>query len=79
MTGIGTRQKTTAPQQFRPVTELLAPDGKSALTIAFNDRCDAIVATVLVGHDRPAVAEQVVVDFLNGDVVLKWAQVTLGL
>ena len=56
-----------------------SPDGRSALTIAFNDRCDAIVATVLVGHDRPAAAEQAVVDFLNGDVVLKWAQVTLGL
>jgi hypothetical protein len=55
------------------------PDGKSALTIAFNDRCDAIVATAIVSHDRPAAAEQAVLDFLNGDVVLKWAQVTLGL
>ena len=55
------------------------PDGKSALTIAFNDRCDAIVATVIIDHDRPAAVEQAVIEFLNGDVVLKWAQVTLGL
>ena len=27
--------------------------GKSALSVAFNDRCDAIVATIVVGHDRP--------------------------
>src|SRR5262245_39338859 len=55
------------------------PSGSSALLIAFNDRCDAIVGTAIVGQDRPAVAEQAVVDFLNRDVVLKWAQVTLGL
>jgi hypothetical protein len=27
--------------------------GKSALSIAFNDRCDAIVATVVLDHNRP--------------------------
>jgi hypothetical protein len=56
-----------------------SPDGKSALAIAFNDRCDAIVATAIVSHDRPAATEQAVLDFLNGDIVLKWAQITLGL
>jgi hypothetical protein len=56
-----------------------SPAGKSALIVAINDRCDAIVGTAIVGHDRPAAAEQAVVNFLNGDVVLKWAQVTLGL
>ena len=55
------------------------PGGKPVLTIAFNDRCDAIVGTVVIGHDRPAAAEQAVIDFLNGDVVLKWVQVTVGL
>src|SRR5262245_8253341 len=55
------------------------PSAHSALLMAFNDRCDAIVGTAIVGQDRPAVAEQAVVDFLNRDVVLKWAQVTLGL
>lgn len=56
-----------------------SPRGRSALMIAFNDRCDAIVGTAIVGHERPAAVEQVVVDFLNGDVVMKWAQATLGL
>jgi hypothetical protein len=55
-----------------------SPDGKSALAIAFNDRCDAIVATAVVAHDRPAAAEQAVLDFLNGDTILNWTQVTLG-
>jgi hypothetical protein len=53
--------------------------GKAAVVIAFNDRCDAIVGTAIVSHDRSAAAEQAVIDFLNGDVVLNWAQVTLGL
>jgi hypothetical protein len=53
--------------------------GKSALSVAFNDRCDAIVATVVLGHDRPAAIEPGVLEFLNGDTVLRWAEVTLGL
>jgi hypothetical protein len=56
-----------------------SPSGKSALVIAFNDRCDAIVGTVILGHDNRAASEQAVMNFLNGDVVLRWAQVTLGL
>jgi hypothetical protein len=52
---------------------------KSALSVAFNDRCDAIVATVVVGHDRPAAIEPGVIEFLNGKTVLRWAEVTLGL
>ena len=56
-----------------------SPSGKSAVVIAFNDRCDAIVGTAIVGRDQPGAVEQAVIDFLNGDVVLKWAQVTLGL
>jgi hypothetical protein len=55
------------------------PTGKSALAIAFNDRCDAVVATAIFGHDRPVEAEQAVLDFLNGDIIVNWAQVTLGL
>jgi hypothetical protein len=42
----------------------------STLTIAFNDRCDAIVATAIAGHNRPAELEPVVLDFLNGDTVI---------
>ena len=52
---------------------------KSALSVAFNDRCDAIVATVVLGHDQPAAIEPGVIEFLNGKTVLRWAEVTLGL
>ena len=44
---------------------------KSALSVAFNDRCDAIVATVVLGHDRPAMVERAVIEFLNGSTVLR--------
>jgi hypothetical protein len=52
---------------------------QSALAVAFNDRCDAIVATVVVAHDRPAAIEPSAVAFLNGKTILSWAEVTLGL
>ena len=51
----------------------------SALSVAFNDRCDAIVATVVQGRDRPDAIEPGVLEFLNGKTVLRWAEVTLGL
>ena len=53
--------------------------GQSALAVAFNDHCDAIVATVVVGHDKPAVLEPGVIEFLNSKTILHWAEVTLGL
>ena len=56
-----------------------SPPARSALLIGFNDRCDALVATVIVGQGRPEAVEPAVLRFLNGDIVLKWAQVTLGL
>ena len=55
------------------------PSTKSVLSIAFNDRCDVIVATIAVGSDGPAAQEEVVLEFLNSDLVLRWAQTTLGL
>ena len=51
----------------------------SVLAIAFNDRCDAIVATATVAHDRPATLEPSVIAFLNSEAVVHWAEVTLGL
>ena len=51
----------------------------SALAIAFNDRCDAIVATAVVAHDHSKTMESSVIEFLNSDVVVHWAEVTLGL
>jgi hypothetical protein len=51
----------------------------SALAVAFNDRCDAIVATTVIAHDRPEAIEPSVIEFLNSEVVVHWAEVTLGL
>jgi hypothetical protein len=53
--------------------------GQSALTVAFNDHCDAIVTTVVVAHDHPAIIEPSVLKFLNSKTILGWAEVTLGL
>ena len=55
-----------------------APSAKSVLSLAFNNRCDVVVATV-VGGDAPAAQEQAVLEFLNGDLVLHWAEQVLGL
>jgi hypothetical protein len=52
---------------------------KSAVSIAFHDRCDLIVATASIGGDQPGVHEDAVLEFLNSDLVLRWAEVTLGL
>jgi hypothetical protein len=51
----------------------------SALAVAFNDRCDAIVATTLIARDRPEAIEPSIIEFLNSEVVVHWAEVTLGL
>ena len=51
----------------------------SALSVAFNDRCDAVVATAVVDRDQPGTIEPGVIDFLNSKVIVHWAEVTLGL
>ena len=53
--------------------------GRSALSVAFNDHCDAVVATVVVTNDQPATIEPSVIEFLNSKTILSWAEVTLGL
>ena len=55
-----------------------SPLGKSAISVAFNDRCDMIVATVVLPHDRPATIEPGVMEFLNSRTVLHWAEVAMG-
>ena len=55
------------------------PLGKSALSVGFNDRCDAIVATAVLEHEQPAAIEPAVLEFLNSTTVVHWAEVTLGL
>jgi len=51
----------------------------SALAVAFNDHCDAIVATAVVAHDRPEAIEPSIIEFLNSKTILHWAEITLGL
>jgi hypothetical protein len=50
---------------------------RTVLAVAFNDKCDVVVATV-VTDDIPA-AERSALGFLNGDLVLRWAERELGL
>src|SRR5262245_34507454 len=52
---------------------------RSALAIAFHDRCDLIVATAAIDSPHPRGLEASVLQFLNSDLVLRWAEVTLGL
>jgi hypothetical protein len=50
---------------------------KSMLSLAFNNSCDVIVATV-VSSGVPAAYEQAVLEFLNGDLMRQWAVTVLG-
>src|ERR1700704_559781 len=79
----------SAPGPGRPITvhwmkgrsrgyAVGAGSAKSVLSLAFNNRCDVIVATVVAG-DEPVAQERAVLEFLNGDLVLHWAEVVLGL
>ena len=60
------------------VTNSFRPSN-SALAIAFNDHCDAIVATAVIPHDRPDEVEPSVVAFLNSKTIINWAEMALGL
>jgi hypothetical protein len=51
----------------------------SAVTIAFNDRCDAVVATALIAHPSATAIEPTVIAFLNSETVVHWVEITLGL
>jgi hypothetical protein len=55
------------------------PPGKTAISVAFSDRCDMISAIAVLPHDRPAKIEPSIIEFLNSRTVLQWAEVTLGL
>jgi hypothetical protein len=50
---------------------------RTALAVAFNDKCDVVVATVVA--DDMTTAERAALAFLNGDQVLRWAEKELGL
>ena len=53
--------------------------GRSALSVVFNDRCDMIVATVVLANDRPLAIEPNVMEFLNSRNVLHWAEIAFGI
>ena len=55
-----------------------SPSRLFVLSVAFNDRCDVVVATAAV-HGEAATLESAVLEFLNGDLVLRWAEKTFGL
>ena len=55
------------------------PPGNTAIAVAFNDRCDMVVATALLPRDRLAAIEPHVIAFLNSEAVLRWSEVALGL
>jgi hypothetical protein len=50
---------------------------RTVLAIAFNDKCDVVVATVL--SEQTAAAGRAALSFLNSDLVLRWAEKELGL
>ena len=67
----------TQPAPIRSRSPTTPP--RTALAIAFNDKCDVVVATVVADRERLAAAERAALDFLNGDLVLRWAERELGL
>jgi hypothetical protein len=56
-----------------------ASSARSAVAIAINDRCDAIVATAVVGNERALAQEAAVLEFLNSGLVRRWAETALGI
>jgi hypothetical protein len=53
--------------------------GEAVISIAFNERCDMVAATVLLQQDHLAAIEPAVMEFLNSTAMLQWTEVTLGL
>jgi hypothetical protein len=52
---------------------------EAVLSVAFNDRCDMVVATIVLPRDRLAAVESNVIAFLNSETVLHWTRITLGI
>jgi len=51
----------------------------TVLAMGFNDKCDVAVATVVAERDRLPTAERRAIEFLNGELVLRWAEREFGL
>ena len=55
-----------------------ARGARRVLAVAFNDKCDVVVATVVAELELPAGADDAALAFLNGNQVLRWAKAELG-
>jgi hypothetical protein len=53
--------------------------GTSAISVVFNDRCDMVVATVVLPRDQSTTIEGAVIEFLNSAPLLHWTELALGL
>lgn len=51
----------------------------SAISIAYNNNSDALVATVILNDAPPNAVEPAVIEFLNEKTMLRWVAITLGL
>jgi hypothetical protein len=51
----------------------------SALSIAYNNNSDALVATVILNDAQPNAVELAVIEFLNEKTMLRWVTMALGL
>jgi hypothetical protein len=60
---------------------IVSPNGSrtTAISIAYNNDSDALVATIVVDDAQPTAVEPVVIEFLNGEVVRRWVTKELGL
>ena len=50
-----------------------------AVSVAFNNNSDALVATVVLNGGHPAAMEPVIIQFLNGETIQRWVTHKLGL
>jgi len=76
------RSVSVGPMRGRSRAYALVPHhaaGKTAISVAVNDRCDMIIATAVLPRDDAAAFERHVIAFLNSVSVLRWIEVTLGL
>jgi hypothetical protein len=51
----------------------------TAISIAYNNNSDALVATVILDDAQPASVEPTVIEFLNGEIIQRWVRLVLGL
>jgi hypothetical protein len=64
----------------RPYQVTIPYEGpRTVLAIAFNDKCDVVVASAVAAREHIPTTERAALGFLNGDLVLRWVERELGL